>query len=114
MHPAPLRTPAGVVSPAWSLFEPQRQGRTRGDGATCVREQLVRDVAAVDDRITPVVESDAFGEQLRADAVTVALDHVNDQVTAHRQVRSRVVRSGRGSTGACVDAEHGPFRSWST
>ena len=65
------------------LFEPQREHGARIDGPSRVLLEGARDRGAVDDRIAPVVERDSLGEELGAEAVTVAGDRIHAQPGAH-------------------------------
>ena len=85
-----------------------------GQAATARRacvEQLVGDVGVVDDRIAPVVELDALGQQLGAQAVRLAGDRVDAQPLAHAAIASGA--GSREHAAAARSASHGPWRAWS-
>ena len=63
------------------------------------------------DRVAPVVEGDAFGEQLGAEAVAVAGDHVDDEMERHRR---RSWWAGTGRNGRRTHSAQGPWRWWAT
>ena len=76
----------------------------------CVRS-LPLDRLGVDDRVAPLVERDPLGQELRAEAVAVARDRVEQQVRLHRHGSSFRTPDGPGSIGVrCIPA-HAPWRS---
>src|SRR5438309_5839986 len=66
-----------LVSAGESSFQAESDHRALLDGTFRVREQAVVDGRLVDDRIAPVVECDALGEELGAHAPPVAGDGVD-------------------------------------
>src|SRR5580700_4614860 len=93
-----------------AAFEKQRERRAGVGGALRVGFEACRDRVAFDDRVTPLVQLDALGEQLRAEAVTDAVDRVHAK-THHTRAGTAV---GISSTGAAAHASQGPWRAWSS
>ena len=73
----------------------------------------------VDDRVAPLVERDALGQQLGAHAVGLAGDRVDAHALAHRSdtgswVGVAVGRwTGSGSSPGRAQPSQGPWRAWS-
>ena len=86
-----------TAPPLVSAVDRERQLRARGRGATGVRPPCRWDVPGHQDRIAPVVEADALGEQLGTDAVAVAGDRIEHEPEGHRH---GPWRTGTGRTAA--------------
>ena len=90
----------------------ERELRAGVRGAARVDEQLLRDRAAVDDRIAPLVELDPLREQLGAQPVAGAGDRVDAQGAPSRRHAPRGAGE-RQSVGGGDRRGMGPSRAWS-
>ena len=61
------------------LHEVKRTARALGRRAARVPFELPPDRRRVDDRVAPVIERDALGKELRAEAVSLARDRIDTQ-----------------------------------
>src|ERR1700680_2195738 len=85
----------------------QGSPRTLRHGAMRVLDEIVGDGSRIEDRVAPVVQPDALGKQLGADAVRLTGDGVNPKPLFHRHPGGS---TGVGRSGGSVASRDGPWR----
>jgi hypothetical protein len=97
--------------PETALSGPEEQQCKRGAGGDCtlcVLDLGIRERLGSHDRVTPLVQGDAFGKQLGAEAMAGACDRVDGESLAHKRYLQsdswRGAPSGTGRKGSLLVA----------